>query len=103
MNTTVPQYSTPTFTLEFEEEDLDLTEAQSVYVTLTSGKYSVTKTGDALRVQAKQIDVHLEQSETGKMQDIVYIQMNAMIGGERVSSEVLTVEIGDQLLKKVIE
>jgi len=101
----VPQYTTPTFTLTFTEEDLDLTQAQQVYVTFRSESNLVTKTGEDLTIDEKEIEVFLDQADTAKFRPgVIEIQANWITGeGGRVASEVVTYEITDQLLKKVIE
>ena len=100
----VPQWTTPTFTLQFTEEDLDLTQAENVYVTFKSGGYSITKTGEALDVSEKQIDVYLTQEECGGFAvGSVEVQANWTDGaGDRCASYVAEVEITKQLLKRVI-
>ena len=62
----VPQYTTPTFTLTFTEQALDLTQAQNVYVTFKSGETLMTKTGADLTIAEKSIGVYLSQEETAK-------------------------------------
>ena len=101
----VPQFTTPTFTLTFTEQTLDLTQAANVYVTFKSGMYTLTKTGDALTVQAKSIGVHLTQKETAKFRGgRVKIQANwtTALGG-RAASEVVQYDIDEQLLMAVVE
>lgn len=100
----VPQWTTPTFTLEFSEESLDLTQAENVYVTFTSGGYSLTKTGDALVISEKKIEVYLSQEECGGFAvGSVEIQANwTDAAGDRCASYVENVDITKQLLKRVI-
>lgn len=100
----VPQYTTPTFTLSFSEEDLDLTQAASVYVTFQSGSYVLTKDAEDLTVQEKSIDVYLTQNETARFQTgIVEIQVNWITpNGNRAASTVGTCQISKQLLKRVV-
>lgn len=100
----VPQFTTPTFTLTFSEQGLDLTQAANVYVTFKSGVNTITKTGESLTVAAKSISVHLAQNETAKFTDRVLIQANwTMDGGDRAASNVVEYNISTQLLKKVVE
>lgn len=102
----IPQYTTPTFTLTFDDENLDLTEAENVYVTFRSGGARITKSGEDLTVNEKTIDVFLTQSDTGKFSDSegVDIQANWTMAGEgRAASEVAHYEISEQLLNEVIE
>lgn len=99
----VPQYTTPTFTLTFTEEELDLTQASNVYVTFGRGRNKLTKTGEALTVSTKQIEVKLSQQESARFNGDVEIQANWVLpSGDRVASEVVTVSIDDQLLTEVI-
>ena len=101
----VPQFTTPTFTLEFDEESLDLREARNVYVTFTSGLYELTKQGQDLVIGEKTIDVFLNQEETGNFKCAeVEIQANwTSFDGKRVGSEVVKYPISKQLLKRVVE
>ena len=101
----VPQYTTPTFTLTFTEQDLDLTQALNVYVTFKSGCHTLTKSGDALTVQAKSIGVHLSQRETANFRPgDIEIQANWItVLGNRAGSEVVRYPISKQLLMEVIE
>jgi len=101
----VPQYTTPTFTLTFTEQSLDLTQAQNVYVTFRSGMNVITKSGGDLTVEQKRISVYLSQNETAKFHvGDLEIQANWTTGnGGRVASEKVHYEITDQLLKRVVE
>lgn len=101
----VPQYTTPTFTLTFDDPVLDLTVADHVYVTFQCGQYKLTKTGDDLTVAAKQIDVWLSQEETGSfIPGNVNIQVNWTDGaGNRAASDIVTCDISQQLLQAVVE
>jgi len=99
-----PQFTTPTFTLTFNDAELDLTTANNVYVTFECGGDCLTKTGEEITVAAKQIDIPLSQAETGKMSGTVRIQANWTSGdGQRAASEIAVAVIGEQLLKKVVE
>lgn len=105
----VPYFTTPTFALIFTEENLDLTQASHVYVTFTAGKYELTKTGDDLTVDEKEIYVKLTQAETGKLDpgkpsEYVKVQANwTTQGGDRAGSNVVLFEMSEQLLKRVVE
>lgn len=100
----VPLYTTPTFTLTFTEKDLDLTQAQNVYVTFRSGAVFMTKTGEDLTVDEKTIGVTLTQEETAQfVMGAVEIQANWTQGGKRIASEVATYDMTKQLLTKVVE
>lgn len=100
----VPQFTTPTFTLTFNDELLDLTEANNVYVTFRARTYLLTKTGSDLVIAEKSIGVRLTQNETAHMMGDVEIQANwTTPGGGRAASEVVTYPISKQLLQRVIE
>lgn len=102
----VPQFTTPSFTLEMTEEGLDLTtQARNVYVTFTSGNYELTKTGEDLVIGEKTIGILLSQDETGNFKTgNVKIQANwTTISGRRAGTDVVTYEITEQLLRRVIE
>lgn len=101
----VPQFTTPTFTLTFTERNLDLTQARKVFVTIQSGQYKLTKTGEDLVVGEKTIGVNLSQDETGSFAPgKIKIQANwLMDNNSRIASQVATYDISEQLLKKVVE
>lgn len=101
----VPQYTTPTFTLNFTEQSLDLTQARNVYVTFKSEGTLITKTGEDLTVEQKSISVYPSQEETARFRTgNVKIQANwTTPTGGRAASEVATYIITDQLLKRVVE
>ena len=100
----VTQYTTPTFTLTFTEEELDLTQANNVYVTFESPGACLTKSGDDLTVEEKQITVRLSQEETGRLGSTTQLQVNwTLPNGVRAASTIETVEIDRNLLRRVIE
>lgn len=100
----VTQYTTPTFTLTFTEEGLDLTQARNVYVTFKGQGVNITKTGNDLTIEEKQIQVLMNQDETGQMHDQIDIQVNwTLPNGIRAASDIVTVEIECNLLKRVVE
>lgn len=100
-----PQFTTPTVTLIFEDDELDLTEAAHVYVTFKGNKGAVTKTGDDLTVEEKQIRVRLTQAETGTFsQGSIQIQANWTDAyGNRAASNIAKYDISAQLLQRVVE
>lgn len=101
----VARGTTPTYVLIFDEETLDLTAANNVYVTFRKGTKILTKTGSDIIVAAKQIEVYLNQEETLMFsQGDVKVQANwTLAGGRRAASVVATVDLSEQLLEKVIE
>lgn len=101
----VPQYTTPTFVLTFSEQDLDLTQAQNVYVTFKTSSSTLTKTGTDLEVTDKTISIFLTQQETARFTPgNIEIQANwTTDNGERFASNVVKYMIDKQLLTVVIE
>lgn len=101
----VPQFTTPTFVLSFELEELDLTQAANVYVTFATKYKRFTKTGSDLVIGEKTIGVKLSQSETAQFPNgTIDIQANwTTASGDRAASEVAHYKISEQLLQKVIE
>lgn len=101
----IARATTPTFSLTFTEEELNLTQAVNVYVTFEQGKKSLTKTGDDLTISAKQIEVYLDQSETLQFGvGLVKIQANwTMAGDRRASSNVVGYHLTEQLLEEVVQ
>lgn len=100
----VARATTPTFTLTFTEEGLDLTTASNVYVTFEQKDVNFTKQGADLDIEEKAIDVFLSQEETLQFQiGMVDVQANwTMANGRRASSDVKQVEISKQLLRQVV-
>lgn len=100
----VPRYTTPTFTLEFSEEGLDLTQASGVYVTFEQASQTMTKTGSDLEVQEKSIVIFMSQQETARFcVGDIEIQANwTTADGRRAASEVVNYKISKQLLPEVI-
>ena len=104
----VPQFTTPTFILTIEGEQIDLTEAKNVYVTFRTKGYELTKPSSELDIEEKSIGVYLSQEETSHM-PTGYIEIQAnwtMQNGsriDRVATESVTYPISKQLLKQVIE
>ena len=97
--------TTPTFTLTFTQQDLNLTTARNVYVTFKQGLQTLTKTGEDLVVNEKSIEVYLSQDETISWRvGSIQIQANwTTASGSRFASEVATYDLSEQLLEKVVE
>lgn len=102
----IPIGVTPTFTLTFDDENLDLTAANHVYVTFKSSSNAVlTKTDSDITVEAKAINVYLSQDETLALKKgSVFIQANWTYGnGSRAASEAVRYSFTDNLLDRVVE
>lgn len=100
----VPRGTTPTFTLTFTDNALDLTTASEVYVTFSENGNILTKKGDDLTVAAKQIQVYLTQAETLAFKvGTVEVQANWTYStGDRAASEITSINITKQLLDEVL-
>lgn len=100
----IPRGVTPTFTLTFESDDLDLTQADHVYVTFCN-KVTLTKSDGDLDIAAKQISVYLSQEETLSFSEgATAIQVNWTYGdGSRAASEIVRYNFNAQLLNRVVE
>ena len=98
----VARGTTPTFELTFTDEELDLTQADHVYVTFRSAGVTLTKSDDDLVVAAKSIQIFLTQAETLQLRE-VKIQANWTNGIVRSASEIVSYTMDDQLLEKVVD
>lgn len=101
----VARATTPTFICTFEEDGLDLTTANNVYVTFEQKSKSLTKSGNDIEIEPKQITVYLNQIETLRFNEgAVEVQANwTMANGRRACSEVVSVDLSKQLLRRVVE
>lgn len=101
----IPRGTTPTVKCTFNDETLDLTTALKVYVTFEQGPKSLTKSGSDIVVGAKQVEIYLSQQETLSFNDgPVKVQVNwTTAGGHRASSKPSSIELSEQLLRRVIE
>lgn len=103
--------TTPTITFTIQNQDVDLTAAENVYVTFAQGMTAIQKQNDDLEIEARTVSVWLTQDESLKLADgsSCDVQINwtfLAADGEtvrRAATEVKTINIGKQLLKRVIE
>ena len=97
--------TTPTFRATFTDETLDLTNTNNVYVTFKQGENLITKSGEALEVAEKQVDVFLSQEETLRFKEgYAEMQVNwTYEQGKRACSNVATVRVGKNLVWSVLE
>ena len=97
--------TTPTFSLKFADQSLDLTQAQNVYATFKQDENIITKSGTDITVSAQQVDVYLNQEESlrfnkGKME----VQLNwTYENGQRACSNVVRIDINKNLVGSVLE
>lgn len=98
----IPRGTTPIFELTFKEEELDLTQANNVYVTFRCKGCRLTKSNDDLTIYPKRIDVHLTQEDTLRFVKEIEIQANWTFDGDRCASKVVKYPIDKQLEKGVL-
>ena len=107
--------TTPTLTFTIrpkrQTDTIDLTEAAHVYLTILQGRTEIEKTETDMEITANTVEVWLTQEESLKLADgsNCDVQINwtyLAADGEtvrRAATEVKTINIGKQLLKRVIE
>lgn len=97
--------TTPTLELTINDESIDLTEMDHVYVTLQNGKNILTKQDTELTISEHAVEVYLTQAETLAMSsNSTEVQLNwTFDDGSRSCTEVARVNIGRQLLMEVLE
>ena len=96
--------TTPTFILTLPDS-VDLEEAANVYATFRRGTAEITKTGDDLDIAENTVSVYMTQEETLSFRagTKVEIQLNWTFDeGSRACSEIVTVNVGDNLLPEVL-
>lgn len=102
--------TTPTFTFTIRSSDIDLTEAQSIFVTLVQGVKMIEKTGDDLEVTARTVSVWLTQEESLGLSEgsncEVQINWTYLDQGSqtvrRAATRVKSIPISKQLMRRVI-
>jgi hypothetical protein len=99
-----PKGTTPTLTLTFPENTVDLTTASNVYVTFAWSTKTLTKTGSDLAVSPHSIDVYLTQAETLRFPvGAVKVQANWVFSdGSREASNISSYDFTANLLEKVL-
>lgn len=97
--------TTPTFILTLDDDNIDLTLAQNVYVTFAQTGKTLTKTGEDLEIQPKQINVYLSQEETlAFIFSSMEIQVNwTFADGRRASTDIKKIQLDRNLLNEVLE
>lgn len=99
----VAKGTTPTFTLTFSDENLDLTQAVHVIATFRGAK-TVEKSKTDLEISEKSVSVYLTQQETLALsQGDVLIQLNwTYQDGKRSASDIVKYSFSDNLLERII-
>lgn len=100
----IPRGTTPTLQLEIDDESLDLTTVNHVYVTLKNGNNVLTKQDADLTISENSVALYLNQSETLAMaSDSTEVQVNwTFPDGSREATSIARVQIGKQLLMEVV-
>lgn len=97
--------TTPTFELRINDESVDLTDADNVYVTFADNGWSLTKTGEDLEVSANEVDVYLSQEETLSFpKGNIDVQINwTYDDGKRACTTIAIIKVTKNLLERVLE
>ncbi len=101
--------TTPTFTLRIKDESLDLTQANSVYVTIKQSLDSIELTGDDLEIHGNTIQCFLPQGKSLRLvEGNAKIQVNWTYSDEtgeikRAATLVREITIEEQLIRRVLE
>lgn len=104
--------TTPTFTLRITNggDDLDLTQASGVYVTIRQNGRVITKTGDDISIAAQSVSCWLTQEESLSLRENMEaeVQINWTYvdvtdnSSRRAATKAKTIDIGRQLLAEVV-
>lgn len=96
--------TTPTFTLTFDDENLDLTQAAHVVVSFKGSNANIEKKDTDLEITQRVISVYLNQSETLALSaGRFFVQVNwTYADGSRAASNIASSEITDNLVGRVI-
>ena len=103
------QYTTPELVFVISDENVNLNNAENVYVTLQKSNINLTVTGDDLTIEdGKTIKVRLTQQQSQKFDTgSVQVQINWTYYGDngtlqRSATGVKTIDITKNLLSKVV-
>jgi hypothetical protein len=98
------QATTPTFILTLPES-VDLSGIQHIYFTMEQNKTLLTKKDNDLVIVGQTVQVFLSQEETLPFKTgTANIQLNWTYGnGARACSDIVTIHVDENLLKKVVE
>lgn len=86
-------------------EGTDLTQASELHLTFRQGTVELDLTGDDLTVLGTHdLTAVLRQEQTARLSanSAVSVQINAIVGGIRKASDVATVPVGSNLLRRLI-
>lgn len=98
------QATTPTFVLTLPDT-VDLTEPSHFYFTLMQGNVRIEKADTDLVIDGQTISVYLNQAETLTLTPgMVKLQLNwTYANGSRACSNIVSVNVTENLLKEVVE
>ena len=98
------QATTPTFILTLPDT-VDLSQAANVYFSMRQKNALIEKTGDDLTVDGQTVSVYLSQAETLQLvSGAAQIQLNwTYANGSRACSNIVSVQVTENLLKEVVE
>ena len=101
--------TTPTFTLTIDDENLDLSQAENVYVTIKQANTTITKTGEYLNIDENVVECWLTESESFRLKENIeasiqinwtYVELNG--GKKRAATQAHKIMIDRQLLNSEI-
>lgn len=98
------QATTPTFVLTLPN-DVDPSDFANIYFTLRQKNVLIEKVGTDLTIDGQTVSVYLSQAETLKLiSGSAQIQLNwTYPNGARACSNIVSVQVSENLLKEVVE
>lgn len=98
------QATTPTFILTLPDT-VDLSQAANIYFSLRQKNVIIEKSNDDLTVDGQTVSVYLSQAETLQLvSGAAQIQLNwTYANGSRACSNIVSVQVSENLLKEVVE
>lgn len=98
------QATTPTFILTLPDT-VDLSQAANIYFSLRQKNVIIEKSNDDLTVDGQTVSVYLSQAETLQLiSGAAQIQLNwTYANGSRACSNIVSVQVTENLLKEVVE
>lgn len=96
--------TTPTFRFILNDDQIDLTQMDHIYVTFQQGNYVMTKSGDDLDLSEKQVDVYFNQNESLRFkQGVLSVQINYTFdNGKRGCTNIVNVSVGKNLVGSIL-
>lgn len=101
--------TTPTFVLTIQDEHIDLSEADGVYVTIRQPDVTITKTGEDITIDENTVECYLTQRESLELipEKITEIQVNWTYTDSygatmRAATVAKQINIREQLLPEVL-